>query len=151
MKRLHTTPTVHPAQHGYSLIEVLIALAVLSIGLLGLAALQTASLRVGHDSYQRTQATLLAYDMADRMRANRAGVTAGNYITVGANKDCTQLVCNASELAAYDITSWNTALSEKLSQGQGTIAFNNATSIHTITVRWNENDLTMQLTLDVQI
>jgi type IV pilus assembly protein PilV len=149
MKRLHKTPIVHPAQHGFSLIEVLIALAVLSIGLLGLAALQTASLRVGHDSYQRTQATLLAYDMADRMRANRAGVTAGNYITVGANKDCTQQVCNASELAAYDITSWNTALSEKLSQGQGTITF--ASPIHTITVRWSENDLTMQLTLDVQI
>ncbi|HLE93281.1 MAG TPA: type IV pilus modification protein PilV, partial [Sulfuricaulis sp.] len=58
-------------QHrGFSLIEVLVALLVLSIGLLGLAALQTTSLQYNTGSYFRTQATFLAYDIIDRMRAN---------------------------------------------------------------------------------
>jgi type IV pilus assembly protein PilV len=56
-------------QRGFSLLEVLIALLVLSIGLLGLAALQAAGLRSSHGAYLSSQATLLAYDMADRIRA----------------------------------------------------------------------------------
>ncbi len=57
-------------QYGFSLLEVLIALLVLSIGLLGLAGLQTLGLKFNMQSYQRTQAALLAYDIVDRMRAN---------------------------------------------------------------------------------
>ena len=61
------------AMEGFSLIEVLVALFVLSIGLLGLAALQTTGLRFSHQSYERTQATLQAYDIIDRMRTNKSG------------------------------------------------------------------------------
>ena len=56
---------------GFTLLEVLVALVILSIGLLGLAGLQAASLRYNHSSYLRSQATLIAYDIVDRMRANR--------------------------------------------------------------------------------
>ena len=63
----------HLAMEGFSLIEVLVALFVLSIGLLGLAALQTTGLRFSHQSYERTQATLQAYDIIDRMRTNKSG------------------------------------------------------------------------------
>src|SRR5690606_3260878 len=57
-------------QHGFSLIEVLVALLVLSVGLLGLAMLQIEGLKHNTDAYYRTQATVLAYDIIDRMRAN---------------------------------------------------------------------------------
>ena len=55
---------------GFTLIEVLIAMLVLAVGLLGLAGLQATSLRNNQSAYNRSQATQLAYDLADRMRAN---------------------------------------------------------------------------------
>ena len=61
-------------ESGFSLIEVLVALLVLSIGLLGLAALQAQGLRFNHDAYVRTQATNLAYDIVDRMRVNNTAL-----------------------------------------------------------------------------
>ncbi len=68
--------------NGFSLLEVLIALLVLSIGLLGLAGLQGTGLRYNHSAYLRSQATFQTYDMADRMRANLRGVQQGDYNNV---------------------------------------------------------------------
>jgi type IV pilus assembly protein PilV len=56
---------------GFSMIEVLIALIILAVGLLGFALLQTMSLRFAQSANYRTQATNLAYDLLDQMRANR--------------------------------------------------------------------------------
>ena len=67
---------------GFTLIEVLIAMLVLAVGLLGLAGLQATSLKNNQSAYNRSQATQLAYDMADRMRANVAGVA--TYTNAGA-------------------------------------------------------------------
>lgn len=64
---------------GFSLIEVLIALVVLALGLLGFALLQTLNLRYTQSANYRTQATNLAYDMLDQMRSNRLG--AAQYVT----------------------------------------------------------------------
>lgn len=61
-------------QRGVTLIEILITLLVLAIGLLGLAALQSVSLRAGQISLNRTQATNLAYEVIDHARANRSQV-----------------------------------------------------------------------------
>ncbi|MBN2856214.1 MAG: type IV pilus modification protein PilV [Halothiobacillaceae bacterium] len=74
-------------QQGVGLIEVLIAVLVLSIGFLGIAALQTKSLSNNNSSMLRTQATIAAYSMFDAMRADRAAALTGNYngtITAGA-------------------------------------------------------------------
>lgn len=60
-------------QRGFSLMEVLVAMLVLAIGLLGLASLQAQSLKFNHDSYVRSQATILAYEMMDKMRADPSG------------------------------------------------------------------------------
>lgn len=57
-------------ESGFSMIEVLIALVVLALGLLGFALLQTMNLRYTQSANQRTQATNLAYDLIDQMRAN---------------------------------------------------------------------------------
>ncbi len=65
------TTLVMSRQSGIGLIEVLVAVAVLSIGLLGIGALQGVSLRNNNNSYFRTQATMAANQILDEVRANR--------------------------------------------------------------------------------
>lgn len=101
------------------MLEVLIAVLVLSIGLLGLAGLQAASLRNNYSSYLRSQATLLAYGMSDRMRANMAGVTAGNYNVAStaipsAVSTCTGAGCTPAEMAQNDANEWKNTLKSEL-------------------------------------
>lgn len=82
MNRTTPSSALHaafPHARGLTLVEILVALLVLSIGLLGLAALQTTSLRFNTSAYYRTQATALAYDLSDRMRANRQAALDGLY------------------------------------------------------------------------
>jgi type IV pilus modification protein PilV len=66
-------------QRGVTMLEVLIAILIISVGLLGTAGLQAVGLRASIAANERTAATLLAYDAADRMRANMAGVALGAY------------------------------------------------------------------------
>lgn len=99
---------------GYSMIEVLVALTVLSIGLLGIAGLQATSKRSNFEALQRNTATLLAQEVMERVRANVAGFStyvkagAGNTLTGGTYalpaKICnTGTLCTTDELAAYDL------------------------------------------------
>ena len=74
--------SAHRAQRGTTLIETLVALLVLSIGLLGVAALQITSLQNNRGAHMRSQASVLAYAIADRMRANRNVALAGGYNVV---------------------------------------------------------------------
>lgn len=108
------------------MLEVLIAVLVLSIGLLGLAGLQAASLRNNYSSYLRSQATLLAYGMSDRMRANMAGVTAGNYVmtstaTPAAVSGCSGSGCASNQMAQNDEYEWETTLNAELPTGKGIV------------------------------
>lgn len=122
---------------GFTLIEVLVALLVLSIGLLGLASLQSTTVRFNHDAYLRSQATSLAYDMADRMRANRDEVMAGSY-DLGAfpgDPAVCGVVAGAS-VAARDMSAWQSSLSCSLPQGVGRVV--RAGSTVTIGVSWDE-------------
>ena len=92
---------------GFTLIEALVALVILSIGLLGVAGLQLTSLRGNTSSQYRSQATFLAYDIADRMRANRQAAMAGGYLTeFGAD-----LPSTATTIAEADLIDWKTRLS----------------------------------------
>lgn len=158
---------------GFSLIEVLVALLVLSVGLLGLAALQTTGLTFNHQSYERTQAVLQAYDFIDRMRANKSSAgktinTAYQNIALG-NKpavtvDCENASCSGDNLAAYDINRWNTANANILAEGRGAVCkgtytndangypsgCNVAGSIYRIAVTWKEKDLYMRLDVEAQ-
>lgn len=111
-------PLLHTELGGFSLVEVLVAVAVLAIGLLSVAALQIQGVRQNLDSYARSQAVVLANDYVERMYANRVGVVAGNYAgfdsaTVGCgtapNAICgtqsdvgTPANCTAAEMATYD-------------------------------------------------
>jgi type IV pilus assembly protein PilV len=118
---------------GFSMIEVLIALIVTSIGLLGLAALQAASLKVNHGAYLRSRAVELSHDMADRMRANRFAAVSGNY-----NLTYTDAATGSTTVAAADLTGWLARVSSELPGGDGavTVAANGQALV---SVRWNDS------------
>lgn len=151
----HNTP-----QGGFTLLEVLVALLVLSLGLLGLAGLQTMSLKLNTQSYQRTQATMLIDSMIDRMRANPNAVNSGVYnnVVLGASPasysfsaTCPQSCANADDLANYDIHQWLAAIAAPgmLTNGRGGISFDGTR--HTVTVTWWESDLEMRQETIVQL
>jgi type IV pilus assembly protein PilV len=71
-------PQTRPSR-GFTLLEILVAMLVLAIGLLGVAAMQLRGLQYSHDAYLRSQISVLAYDIADRMRLNEANAT--DYVT----------------------------------------------------------------------
>lgn len=127
---------------GFSLFEVLISIAVLSIGLLGLAGLQATGLRNNHSAYLRSQATLLAYSIVDRMRANSIAALDGNYnlaldaTPAGFVKDCTAANCMPAELAAYDLYNWFQRLAAVLPAGDSQIQLNSG--VVTVTLQWDE-------------
>ena len=121
----------HRRASGFSLIEVLVALLVLAIGLLGLAALQAQGLRFNHDALVRTNATHLAYDIIDRMRVNRTNV--GAYAAGPAPPfDCDP----TDSSVAMDLECWYDGLSRSLPGGGGFITSTATAKFYDVTVRW---------------
>ncbi len=135
---------------GLTLIEVMVALIVLSIGILGLATLQTTSLNFNNGASQRTQATALAYDMADKMRANRPAALAGAYdIAFQDPPPACAAPSTAGTVPVQDISTWRMALACRLPQATGSII--RAGTQVTLTVQWDdshgrEDPLQFQLT-----
>lgn len=131
--------TMKHTQAGFTLLEILVAMLVLSIGLLGLAGLMTTSMRDNLSAAHRTQATWLAYDMIDRMRANRASAFAGGYNTaIGAPATCTTSPSTAGALSAQDIASWKNQLACALPSGDGSVVVDGATHSVTLVIQWND-------------
>lgn len=118
-------------QEGFTLLEVLVAVMVLAIGLLGLAGLQATAVRFNSSAYLRSQATILAYDITDRMRANRQAAPIYGY--------CGQKVDSAgcNGVAKQDVVAWLGALAITLPSGTGRIM--QATNIVTVTVQWDDS------------
>lgn len=126
-------------QSGFTLLEVLVAVLVLAIGLLGLAGLMASTIRNNHSAYQRTQATWLAYDIADRMRVNRAAALANAYDTaLGTPAACVASPVLAGSVAAQDVTDWKTLLACALPAGDGSIVVAADRTV-TVVVRWNDS------------
>lgn len=132
------------SQQGFTLVEILVAVVVLAIGLLGLAGLQANSLKFNNSAYQRSVASMMAYDMLDRIRANRDGLIAGNYNAHGpagsfpADPGCITTGCSTTDVADYDVSDWAQQLGNLLPAGTGTIQGNGANSVFTITVMWDD-------------
>ena len=119
-------------QTGFTLIEVLVTVVILAVGLFGLAGLQATSLKFNSTAYQRSQATSLAYDIADRMRANVVAARGGNYdIALGV------AASGGTTLAAIDLQEWRRALANTLPSGTGSIAVNG--NVFTIIIQWNDD------------
>lgn len=123
------------AQRGTTLIEVLIALVVLAIGLLGMALLQVTSVQSNHSAYYRSQVTLLASDMADRMRANRTVALTDAYEFDFPTSSSAHSVSGTQ--AQKDKAEWLNALALTLPEGTGQVE--KTGRLVTIFVRWNDN------------
>ena len=121
----------HPRHaRGVTLIELLVTILVISIGLLGLAGMQTVSMQYNHSSYLRTHANNMAYDIADRMRANRRAAENGDYnIGLGAAAP------SGGSVAANDLAEWRAAITATLPDGTGSVTVNNNGKA-TIQIRW---------------
>ncbi|MEO7782660.1 MAG: type IV pilus modification protein PilV [Candidatus Nitrotoga sp.] len=134
----------HYKQSGFSMLEVLVTILVLSFGLLGMAALITTGMRSNNTAHYRSIATQQTLDIADRIRANLAGVRAGNYDALTAvipvSNDCVAVNCNAAQMSIYDHARWNTANSALLPEGAGTVAGNLAAGF-LITLMWIEKEM----------
>ncbi len=140
------------------MVEVLVAMIVLAVGIIGLLRLQAEGLKNNHSAYLKSQVVSLIDDMADRIRANEAGFKNNYYDTIDTSTlssdpgfDCmthysgtsSGSACNKQELARYDIYVWGKALSTMLPTGEGTVVCNDSpcltNSARTITVLWDDH------------
>lgn|ERR1700722_980123 len=142
------------AQSGFSLIEVLVALIVLSIGMLGMGKMLMVAMKSNGTAYSNTQAMSLASAMLERIRANRTVALAGSASpyslpaltgtsTFGAGPNCLTAACSSANLATSDVAGWLALLasSNGLPSGMGSITFgslNNETSV-SIVVQWDDS------------
>jgi type IV pilus assembly protein PilV len=119
---------------GVTLVEILVTVVITSVGLLGVAALQLSTLRNNFDSTIRTQASVFAADIVDRMRANRIAALAGQYnIAITAAAPTTP-----ANRAQFDLFEWKAAVAGQLPSGRGSIAFDAATNVATVVIDWSE-------------
>jgi len=143
---------------GFSLIELLVAVVVMSIGVLGVAALQTVSLQQNRNALIRADASQLANDLLDRIRANPTGTYAP--VAIGAAPasatNCYTQTCSVAQMATFDISSWKCQLNStdtdgttfgicttlgitsSLPGGAGSVALI-APSTYAVTVQWTDD------------
>lgn len=131
------------AQRGFTLTEVLVALVVMAVGMLGIAGLYVEGLRAGRTSIYRVAAVTLAADMADRIRANATAGAAYAGNGPGADNACVNgaAACSPAELAQDDWFHWLDAVRASLPAGAAaTIAVADIAPLtqYTITLRWPE-------------
>jgi len=129
-------PNTLRSQKGLTLVEILVTLVIISVGLLGVAALHLTSLKNGYDSSSRSRATWLANDIADRMRANRDVARTGAYnVAIGGT-------VSGTSIAVADVTQWKNQINLALG-GDGSIAVIplGTDFLATIVIQWNERGL----------
>ena len=133
---------------GFTLVEMLVAVVVLSIGLLGAAKLFIVTLQGNASAESRMTAVNLAGDIADRIRANRRAAAA--YAGAAANNGCAGAAlgavnCTAAQMAANDLFQWNAAIANAWPGGvaNGAVAYAAPATpalpgTYTITINWQE-------------
>ena len=126
---------------GFSLVEVLIALVIMSVGMLGIAGLYVQSMQAGRTSMFRHNAVILVGDVADRIRANP---TAGGAYAVagGADNGCVAqgVNCSQPQRAQHDVFLWTQQATDTLPAGNVTVVFDGAVNppMYNITASWTE-------------
>ncbi|MGD9841588.1 MAG: type IV pilus modification protein PilV [Steroidobacteraceae bacterium] len=150
-------------QSGVGMVEVLVALVVMSVGMLGIASLYVTTLQAKTTSLSRMKAVNLAYDIADRIRANPTAFA--NYVIAPTDTttstDCASASCSAAQIAAADLDQWNTLVNDAITGLPGTVtrsivqtaaATATTPTVLTINLSWNEvNSGTLSYALQVQI
>lgn len=132
--------TKKTGQRGFSLIEVMVALVVLSVGLLGLGLLQITSMKFNTSAYLRSQSTLLANDLIERIRANPGGDYSATPASVNCSNGCTE-----DNVAILDLYTWGKTVTSSLASASTTVVESGGTpNVRTITINWVENGLPVQ-------
>ena len=137
------------------MVEVLVALVVLSVGMLGISALYVITMRSGTGAIYRLQAVSLANDLSERIRANRGASVA--YQGAAANNNCGPggVQCTPALLAADDLFVWNQQIAATLPAATWTVAVTGAITPfdYVITLNWSEpgNPAPLSYSLDFQI
>ena len=125
-------------QNGSSLIEVLVTMIIISLGLLGQAGLMSVSSKANNSAFMRSQATLLAYDILERLRLNRALAVAGNfnvnYATSGSDPSDS---VTGTAIQNNELRDWKTNIEQALSSGDGQVSVDGNGNV-TINIRWSE-------------
>jgi type IV pilus assembly protein PilV len=141
---MRALPPPRPAR-GFTLIEVLISLAILAVGLLGMTALQTEALKYNNAAFTDSQAQFLLNDMMERIRANStSNLYVMTYIQppdpAPVNCGSVSAACNSNQMALWDMNQWLTQVRSLLPGGQGQILFNplNRTYVISIRYRWDQ-------------
>lgn len=131
--------TAKSRQKGVGMIEVLIALFVLAIGMLGIAALQATALRNSQSSMERSQATMLSYNLFDAMRADLANARAGNY-QFASTCSSGNAPTLGTPLAQQQVDSWYQDLEANMGDNAcaQVTACSSATQACTITIQWDD-------------
>ena len=111
-------------QGGYVLLEALIAVVIAAVGFIGAARMQTLGLAMNNSTQVRQKATLLGYQMADRIRANQAGMTVHAYDLPSAGATACLVAasgCTPVQLAAADVGEWQAEIATQLPGGNGVV------------------------------
>ncbi len=153
MRSKRITSKASKRVQGFTLVEVLIALIILSVGMLGIAGLYVHSMQAGRTSLFRHNAVTLAGDIADRIRANPRAV--GAYALAGANNNCVDggINCTPAQMAANVIFLWDLQATDTLPTGTVAVVFDNAPlpPTYQITVSWNEPGQLMTYSITIPV
>lgn len=133
-------------ESGFSMLEVLVSLVLITVAMLGMAGLQLNAMKLSKGATFRTQAVLLADEISERIETNKIGATAGNYVAATSStpatapKNCLSAACSTSELAAYDLAAWQARIAATLPAGSWTITNPTAgnPSIYSIVINWED-------------
>ncbi|MDO8457846.1 MAG: type IV pilus modification protein PilV [Rhodoferax sp.] len=152
-------PRARPVARGFSMIEVLVTLMIISLALLGTAGLQAYAMRLTQGGQFRTQAVFLVADLVERMEANKSGAVVGAYVVANItgidflaasnapSTACATAPCIDTALATYDLSQWQHALAAALPQSSWSVVQTVAgdPSTYTITASWvdRRTDTTM--------
>ena len=130
-------------QLGFSMVEILVTILIISLAVLGSAGLQVQALKTNQGGQFRNQAVFLLNDMVERMKANKvysvsASSVPGYDTTLATTTDCGVTSCSPTQLAAYDVTQWGASIAAVLPQGTGTVTQTTTgnPSSYTVTINW---------------
>jgi len=167
-------PIVTKHEEGFSLLEVLIAVVIVSVGFLATARMQIEGLRSSQNAYFVSQANFMVREMTDRMRANPLGIAARSYDAMATSALTSwpacmsaQTLCTPQQIAEADIATWSRHLhpppgavdfrallpSSANIAAEGTVNFDAGTNTFTVSVTWSEriNGVDEQQTLSVEM
>jgi len=130
-------------QRGFTMLEILVTLFLLTMWLLASAGVQSSSLQFTKAAQFRTQAVYLAAELTERMQANKTAAVAGSYVYAGSGAssgtDCTVALCSSDDLASFDIYEWSNRVAATLPNGTVAVTAVVANPItYTIVIGWTD-------------